>query len=124
MLGRQIHVPVLGAIELVQAAVLIAGCGALLMAALERSHARVHLLLDRLPAATRGVLDRVHGLSTAILYAALLVGSAWIAIDLWHGHEESELLRIPYRPLRVIVVLTFAVLLIHSLQQLVRRRSR
>jgi TRAP-type C4-dicarboxylate transport system permease small subunit len=121
MLGRQIHVPLLGTIEVVQAAVLVAGCGALLIAALERSHARVHLLLDRMPATTRGHLERMHALSTAVLHAALLAGSAWLAIDLWRGHEESELLRIPYRPLRVILVATLVLLLLHSLQQLFRK---
>ena len=124
MLGRQVHIPLLGAIEVVQAAVLVAACGALVVAALARSHARVHLLLDRVPGAARGILDRMHAVSTSVLYAALLAGSAWIAVDLWHGHEESELLRIPYRPLRVIVVATLLVLLLHSLQQVVRRKSR
>ena len=124
MLGRQVHVPLLGAIELVQAAVLFGACGALVVAALARSHARVHLLLDRLPTWARGALDRIHAVSTALLYAALLAGSAWIAVDLWHGHEESELLRIPYRPLRVIVVVTLIVLLLHSLQQVFRRKPQ
>jgi TRAP-type C4-dicarboxylate transport system permease small subunit len=124
MLGRQVSVPLLGAIELVQASVLIAACGALLLAALEHAHARVHLLLDRMPGATREFLERMHAVSTSILYAALLVGSAWIAIDLWQGHEESELLRIPYRPLRVIVVVTLTVLLLHTLQRVFRRAAK
>jgi TRAP-type transport system small permease protein len=124
MIGRQVHVPLLGAIELVQAAVLVAGCGALLIAALEHSHARVHLLLDRMPGPVRHFLERMHALSTAVLYAALLVGSAWLAVDLWHGHEESELLRIAYRPLRVIVVLTLLLLLLHSLGRVLRRTTR
>jgi TRAP-type C4-dicarboxylate transport system permease small subunit len=124
MLGRQVHVPLLGAIELVQAAVLVAASGALLIASLEHSHARVHLLLDRLRGPTREILERMHALSTAVLHAALLAGSAWIAFDLWQGHEESELLRIPYRPLRVIVVLTLVVLLLHSLQRVYRRAGK
>jgi TRAP-type C4-dicarboxylate transport system permease small subunit len=121
MIGRQVHVPLLGAIEVVQAAVLIAGCGALVVATLERTHARVHLLLDRMSAPTRGTLERLHSLSTALLHAALLAGSAWLAFDLWHGHEESELLRIPYRPLRVIVVVTLTLLLLYSLRNVFRR---
>jgi TRAP-type transport system small permease protein len=123
MIGRQVHVPLLGAIELVQAAVLVAGCGALVVATLERSHARVHLLLDRMGGRTRNILEHLHSLSTAVLHAALLAGSAWLAMDLWQGHEESELLRIPYRPLRVIVVVTLVVLLLHSLQHVFRREK-
>jgi TRAP-type C4-dicarboxylate transport system permease small subunit len=124
MIGRQIHVPLLGAIELVQAAVLVAGCGALLVAALEQSHARVHLLLDRMSGPTRRILENMHSISTAVLYAALLIGSAWLAVDLWGGHEESELLRIPYRPLRIIAVVTLFLLLLHSLRHLFRRSKQ
>jgi hypothetical protein len=54
----------------------------------------------------------------------LLVGSGWIAADLWNGHEESELLRIPYRPLRVAVAVTLVVLLVQALQRVwVRNRE-
>jgi TRAP-type C4-dicarboxylate transport system permease small subunit len=123
MLGRQIEVPLLGAIEIVQALVLIAASGALIVAALDGAHARVHLLLARLPERWRESFERVHALASAAVYVALLAGSAWIAADLWNGTEESELLRIPYRPLRVVVVVALAVLTLHALVRLVRRRA-
>jgi TRAP-type C4-dicarboxylate transport system permease small subunit len=115
MIGRQIELPLIGSIELVQAAVLIAGSGALIVATLDAAHARVNLLLDRLPDRERRWLERAHALGAALLFAALLAGSAWIAFDLWNGHEESELLRIPYRPLRVAVVVALFVLLLLAL---------
>jgi TRAP-type C4-dicarboxylate transport system permease small subunit len=118
MLGRQLHVPLLGAIELVQAAVLFAAAGALLLAAFERSHARVHLLLDHIPPVWRQWLSRMHSVCAVTLYLGLLAGSAWLAADLWHGHEHSELLGGPYRPLRVAVVLTLLVLLLHAARRL------
>jgi len=121
MLGRQLHWPLLGAIELVQAAVLFGSAGALLLAALEYSHARVHLLLDRLPAPSQRPMSRLHAAVEMLLYAGLLAGSAWLALDLWRGHEESELLRIPYRPLRVALVLTLLVLLLLSVRRLLLR---
>jgi hypothetical protein len=55
-----------------------------------------------------------------LLFAALLAGTVWIAADLWHGHEESELLRIPYRPLRIVAAASLAGLLILSLRTLWR----
>lgn len=123
MLGRQIEVPLLGAIEIVQALVLLAASGALIVAALDGAHARVHLLLARLPARWRGRFERAHTLAAAVVYLGLLAGSVIIAVDLWNGAEESELIRIPYRPLRVLVALALAVLALHAFVRILRRRS-
>jgi TRAP-type transport system small permease protein len=124
MLGRQIHWPLLGAIELVQAAVLFGAAGALVLASLEHSHARVHLLLDRLSPRWQAALLRLHQLFALVFFAGLLAGSAWLALDLWHGHEESELLRVPYRPLRVALVLALLFLLGLSVRRLMSRRPQ
>lgn len=121
MLGRQLHWPLLGAIEIVQAAVLFGSAGALLLAALEHSHARVHVLLNRLPESWRSRLALLHAACALILYLGLLSGSAWLAFDLWNGHEHSELLHLPYRPLRAAVVLTLLVLLGHAAWRLNKR---
>lgn len=121
MLGRQLRLPLLGAIEIVQAAVLFASAGALLLATLEGSHARVHLLLDRLPPRWQARLHRMQSVLALLLYAGLLLGSAWIARDLWSGHEESELLRLPYRPLRITVVLVLVALLVDAARRIVAR---
>jgi TRAP-type C4-dicarboxylate transport system permease small subunit len=117
MIGRQIEVPLIGSIELVQAAVLVAGSGALIVATLDAAHARVNLLLDRLSVDARTTLERVHAFAAALLFVALLTGSVWIAMDLWSGHEESELLRIPYRPLRIGVALALFVLSLLALRR-------
>jgi TRAP-type transport system small permease protein len=124
MLGRQVRWPLLGAIEIVQAAVLIGACGALLVAARERAHARVHLLLERVGLRTHALLTRLHDIAAAVFYIALLAGSAWIALDLWQGQEESELLRLPYRPLRIITVLTLATLSLMALRSALRRGTQ
>lgn len=124
MLGRALQVPLLGAIEIVQASVLVAASGALIVAALDEAHARVRLVLDRVPQEWRRWAERGHAFAALLFYAALFAGSVWIAADLWNGHEESELLRIPYRPLRVVVVLVLGVLLLRALFQLLERRPR
>jgi TRAP-type C4-dicarboxylate transport system permease small subunit len=121
MLGRQLHWPLLGAIEIVQAAVLFGSAGALLMATLDRSHAHVHLLLDRLPPQWQAALSRLHALMAVLLFGGLLAGSAWLALDLWNGHEESELVHVPYRPLRVALVLALLALLWISLRRMLQR---
>src|SRR5690606_19101340 len=88
MIGRQIRVPLIGSIEIVQAVVLFAAAGGLIIAALDGAHARVNLLLERIPAAWRERLLRVHALAAALLFAALLAGTLIIAADLWNGYEE------------------------------------
>jgi TRAP-type C4-dicarboxylate transport system permease small subunit len=124
MIGRQIRVPLIGSIEIVQAVVLFAAAGGLIIAALDGAHARVNLLLERIPAAWRERFLKVHALAAALLFAALLAGTLIIAADLWNGYEESELLRIPYRPLRIATAISLAVLLLLSLLRLIRRPSK
>jgi TRAP-type C4-dicarboxylate transport system permease small subunit len=123
MIGRQIRFPLLGSIEIVEAVVLLAAGGGLIIATLDGAHARVNLLLERLPQVWRERVLRLHALAATLLFAALLAGAVWIAADLWNGHEESELLRIPYRPLRIAAALSLGVLLVLSLLRLTRRRS-
>jgi TRAP-type C4-dicarboxylate transport system permease small subunit len=81
-------------------------------------------LLDRVSAGWRDRLLKLHAIAAVVLFAALLAGTLWIAADLFGGHEESELLRIPYLPLRLATVVCFAVLLLLSLQRLLGRDSR
>jgi hypothetical protein len=45
-------------------------------------------------------------------------------MDLWGGHEESEILRIPYRPLRIAVVVALLTLLIIAVRRALSRASR
>jgi len=123
MIGRQVHLPLLGSIEIVQATVLFASAGALLLAALEHAHARVHLLLGRLPGNWRSWLACLHAACAVVFYLGLLAGSAWIAADLWNGYEHSELLHLPYRPLRIAVVLTLLALLGHAAWRLKKREQ-
>ena len=41
-------------------------------------------------------------LLSAIVFVLLAAGSAWVAADLWSGHEQTELLRLPLRWFRLI----------------------
>jgi len=124
VIGRHLGLPLLGSIELVQAAVLVSGSTALLVATLADVHARVHLLVDRLPPSWQGLLLRFGQLLSALLFLAFMASSVWIASDLWQGHEQSELLRIPYRPLRIVAVLATAAVAIAFLRQLLPVKVR
>jgi TRAP-type C4-dicarboxylate transport system permease small subunit len=124
MIGRQLRVPLVGSIELVEAAVLFAAVGGLIVAALDSAHARVNLILARMPARWRSRLEVLHAGAAAAFYLALLAGSAWIAFDLWPSREQSELLHIPYRPLRLATVGCLTVLAGLALRALWRRQAR
>jgi len=104
VLGRHVGVPLLGSIELVQAAMLLAASAAMVSATMADKHAVVHLLIDRLSPTLRAAFGRVHSVLCAVFFLALSAGSVWVAYDLWDGHEESELLHIPYAPLRIVSI--------------------
>lgn len=105
VLGRHVGHALPGSIELVQAVMLVAASSALVGATLARKHAAVHLLVSRLPPRARSGLERVNALLCSLFFLALAAGSAWIAWDLRDGHEESEVLRIPYAPLRILGIM-------------------
>jgi TRAP-type transport system small permease protein len=125
VLGRHLGIPLLGSIELMQAAILLASSAAIVLATVANKHAVVHLLIDRLPPRRRAVMERVHALLSAVFFAALAAGSLWIAYDLRDGHEQSELLRIPYAPLRIVsIVAVLAVAAIYLARAFGKRTSR
>jgi len=101
VLGRRLGLPFLGAIELVQACVVVATSSAMVGATLSNAHATVHILLERAPPAARKALLVFGGLMGAACFAFLAAGSIWIVRDLWGGHEQTELLALPIGPLRV-----------------------
>jgi TRAP-type C4-dicarboxylate transport system permease small subunit len=102
--GRQIGVPLLGALEIIQTAILVTASAAMLTATLADAHASVRLLVERLSPRAQDWLHRLALLVSAAFFASLAVAAAWLTVDAWNEFEHSELLRIPYRPLRVIVV--------------------
>jgi TRAP-type C4-dicarboxylate transport system permease small subunit len=104
VLGRHIGIPLLGSIELVQAAILLASSAAIVSATMAEKHAVVHLLIDRLSPSARSRINRIHSGLCAIFFLALGAGSIWIALDLRGGYEQSELLQIPYAPLRIVSI--------------------
>lgn len=124
VLGRHLGIPLLGSIELMQAAILLASSAAIVMATAAKKHAVVHLLIDRLPPRRRSVMERVHALLSALFFLALGVGSAWIAFDLRNGHEQSELLQIPYAPLRIVSIIAVLAVAAIYLGRALQRPSR
>jgi TRAP-type C4-dicarboxylate transport system permease small subunit len=106
VIGRHAGWPLLGAIEIIQAAILLAACSAMVSTTISHGHASVHLLTDRLPLRPRRWLLRFGSLLSALFFIGLTVGGAWLALDFWNAHEQSELLHIPIRPLRILAAVS------------------
>ena len=110
VIGRHVGIPVTGALEIVQAAIVPAACAGMLIATLRGAHAAVHMLTERLPAATRRALELGSACLAASFFAARCGGAAWLAAEYWNSFEQSEVLHLPFRPLRLMVTLTGAAL--------------
>jgi TRAP-type C4-dicarboxylate transport system permease small subunit len=106
VLGRHIGIPLPGSIELVQAAILVASSAAMLSATLADKHARVRLVMNRMKNGPLATLKRVQAVFSVLFFCALAAGSIWIFMDLWGGSEESEVLHIPFAPLRIVCIVS------------------
>lgn len=118
VVARHLGRTLTGSLELVQATILIASSSSLVAATLARRHATVHLLVDRVGQRPRAVLAVIGDALGALFFVLLAIGGIWIAASLWGGHEESELLHIPYAPLRIVsiaAVLGTAAILVNRL---------
>ncbi|MDO6415234.1 TRAP transporter small permease subunit [Sphingomonas sp. BIUV-7] len=123
VLGRHTGFAFLGSIEIVQSAVVLAASGAIIVATLARSHAAVHILTDRLSPAAAGRLAHIAAALAAIVFLCMAIGSGWLMVEGWGGHERTELLHIPFRWLRLIWTLAAALVAVLFLIQPWRRRG-
>ena len=124
VIGRNTGMPLQGSIELVQVAVLVAGAIALLLATIAGTHARVHLLVDRLRGSWRDGAVRANTALTALFFGLLLSGSVWIATDLWNAHEMSEIVAVPWRWMRLFAnVCFFGIIVVMLVQAFGRKRG-
>jgi TRAP-type C4-dicarboxylate transport system permease small subunit len=102
VIGRHIELPLLGSIELVEVCIVLMASASLVGTTLERGHASVQILAERLPARPRTVLRRATDTLCALFFGLIVIGSGMVVADLWHGDERSELLAIPIVPLRLV----------------------
>lgn len=123
VIGRHAGLPLLGALELMQMTILLSASSAMLIATLNDSHATVTFLTDRLQPQTKFVLRKFAYFCSALFFVAITIGSGWIALEHWNTHEQSELLHIPYRPLRAISVIVAATIAVVFVRELLRSRA-
>jgi ABC-type cobalamin transport system permease subunit len=61
------------------------------------------MITERLPPLARRSAAGVGALLAGIYFLALFAGSAWLVAEYWNSFEQTEVLHIPFRPLRVLV---------------------
>ena len=125
VVGRNTGFAFHASIELVQAAVLLSSSTAIVIATMTRSHAKVRILLNRARGLTAILLRGLNAAGGVVFFASLTIGSAWIVYDVWDAYENSELIHIPYVPLRLfaaVCMLVTAVLYLHRLVGVFRRQ--
>lgn len=105
VIGRHSSLPLTGAIEIIQASILVVACTSTIIATLLSAHAKVQLIITRLPVTARTRLSQLSAVLSAVFFVGLAAGSLWLAHDAWNTYEESEVLHISYRPLRAIVAI-------------------
>jgi len=104
-----------GSIELVQAMILLSSSGAMVAATLSRAHAKVSIFSSRYRGQSGRAMRILLAVGGSAYFIALAFGSTWVAWDMRGGAEQSELLGIPYMPLRVLVtVAMFIIALIYA----------
>lgn len=102
VLGRHAGIPLLGALEIIQACILLMASTAMLSATLNKGHATVTLLTSRVGQRARNYLHALANLLSALFFVGLACGVLWLAAESWNDYEQSELLHIPFRPLRIV----------------------
>jgi TRAP-type C4-dicarboxylate transport system permease small subunit len=95
--GRHLGFTILGTIEIFEACIVVAATSAIVIATLDHGHARVRILLERLSPAAASRFERAADAIAVLIFLALAAGSTWLASDLWHGHELTEVLGLPLR---------------------------
>ena len=121
VIGRHLRLPLLGALEMAQAAIIPAACAAMVIASLAGAHAVVHLVTERVPKRARAWMSRASSLLCGVFFATLCVGACWLTQEFWDSFEETDVLHIPFRPLRALVAVSMGALALIFLHRAFRR---
>jgi TRAP-type C4-dicarboxylate transport system permease small subunit len=113
----------IGAIEIIQTSIIVVACTSTVIATLQAAHARVQLVINRLSVTASTWLARLSAALSSLFFLGIAAGSFWLAYDLWNAYEESEVLHISYRPLRVIVALSAFIAMLIFIYNVFRPRG-
>lgn len=123
VLGRHTGFALLGSIEIVQAAIVFIAAASMVSVTLSHGHAAVHIVTDRLSPPRQRQFTRIAALFAAVAVGLLIAGSVILLGDVWDGHERSELLHIPLRWFRLLMIIALGVVAVLFLKAAFAPRS-
>lgn len=102
-ISRSLGHPVIGDIELVQFTMVLLIMGSLAITEQSHSHISIGLLVDKFPLRIQTAIDCISQL--LILLFCFLV--CWVFISRMNFLQASDLLKIPFYPIKIFVVIGF-----------------
>ena len=102
VVGRHIGYPLPGAIELVRMFIVLVVSASLVAATWANGHAVVHVVIERLPPASRAAMLRLGAAAGAIAFGLLSAAGIWMLLITWNGSERTDLLGLPMAPWRIL----------------------
>lgn len=123
VLGRHIGFTFLGSIELVQVAVVLIASSAMIGATIVGAHAAVHIVTERLSPGGARTAQRIADALSALTFLLFAIGSAWVASDLWNGHERTELLLLPLRWFRLLWIVATLIITVLFARAAIKRTA-
>jgi hypothetical protein len=77
-----------------------------------------------MPEHVRGVMARASAVLAGVFFTSLAIGSCWLTFEFWSSFEETDVLHIPFRPLRVLVTICAAALALNFFPRGIRPAVR
>ena len=123
VVARRLGHPISGALDVVQAAIVLAAASALVAATASGGHAAIHVITERLPQRVQGILTWAARLCGALLMAILCGAGLWILGETWAGREATDSLGLPIAPLRIVWALATGLAAVMFLAAPTRREA-
>lgn len=95
--------PVIGDIELVQFSMVLLIMGSLAITEQSNSHISIGIIVDKFPPRLQAAIDCISQLLTLLL--CFLV--CWVFISRMNFMQSSDLLRIPFYPVKIFLIIGF-----------------
>lgn len=96
MVGRLFDKPIIGTFEIIEYISVVATSFGLAYTQLVRGHVSVSFVVQRLPLRTQTAIEIVTLSISALLAAVVCWQSVGYGFTLWHSHEVSQTLRLPF----------------------------